>query len=105
MCAAGDVEENAVAAVGRSPRTPAAAPFGEADERGGIARRIGLEDCEAGAIGLGIGERQAGLDPARNRLGIDRDDKPPVTGGGGGDERAPTPLFSSPPPRDAGVAG
>ena len=97
MGAASDVDEDAVAAVGRGPRAPAAAPFGEAAQRAGIARRIGVEDGKAGAIGLRVGERQAGRDAARGSRRVDGDDEPPVAGRGGGDEgarRSSSPLPS-----------
>src|SRR6202040_883360 len=105
MRTAGDVEENAVAAVRHRPRTPAAAPFGETAQRGSIAERIGGENRKTGAIGLGVGERQAGADAAGDSLDTGSGDETPVADRDGGDERPRAPLFSSPLRGEAGGGG
>jgi hypothetical protein len=59
---AGDVEQQAIAAIHSRQRRPAQAPEGQALQQRGLGRRIRRPQHQPGADRLGIGQRLAGED-------------------------------------------
>lgn len=98
MGAAGDVEEEPVAAADPDRRRVALAPLGQGRERFRIGLGVGRETREAGEKGLGVGERQAGADAGFLGRAIRRGDDEPAALGEGRDE-GPRPP-GGPRPRD-----
>lgn len=68
VAAAGDVQEQAVIAIGGDPRRPALALCGETLEFGGIPSRIGVTDCQVGNQRPSLGNRDAGHEALGRRL-------------------------------------